>query len=102
MRVPALREVGVYGPRAVSTWICANDCVRVHVCVCVEACVLGVQVHADIQYVCVSAHAQCVIPVVSLLGDKRKKRGQGSSQFITVPTFVMPLNTPSMRPSQIY
>lgn len=104
MRAPALQEVGVYGPRAASTWICGNDCVcgwrltgcrYMQMCACVCVCVL------NWIWMCICTYTVCDSRRRTF-SDKRKEGRQGNSQFITVPTFVMPLNTPSVRPSQIY
>lgn len=46
--------------------------------------------------------SQCAVQAVQLLRDKSMYRTQSTSQFITVPTFVVPLNTASMRAGQIY
>lgn len=74
------------------------------VCVCVKVYVQRVQVHAAVLYsVCVEVDLVCTALVSnSLTSDKGKGKRQSTSQSITVPTFVMPLNTPSVRPRQIY
>lgn len=50
---------------------------------------------------CFHYMSQCAVQAVRLLRDKSMYRTE-HSQFITVPAFVVPLNTASMRAGQIY
>lgn len=84
--------------------LCLPGYVRMTVtaCVCLR---VGAEVNACKSWFRrVSAHAQRVVPAVSLLGDKDGKgRRKGTGHVIPVPTFVTPLNTPSVCPQpQIY